>query len=126
MNNFESELIMAKVGIQIYTIREIANQDLAGAIQMIAEAGYDGVEFDAGMLNRANPQQLKAWLNQANLAAIGTTLLLPEIDTLLHQMIVYAIITGSEWIVMPWIDQEQRNNLADYKKIAEILNSAGR
>ena len=116
---------MGKVGIQIYTLREIANSDLLSAIDLIAQAGYDGIEFDAGMLKRADPHQLREWVNSNHLSVIGLTLLLPEIEGLLHQMIDYACITGAEWIVMPWIDQKLRKNQADYERVAGILNQAG-
>lgn len=117
---------MGKIGLQIYTLRKIAQKDVKAAVELIAQAGYDGIEFDAGMLNRADASQLKIWMEHFQLSVIGLTLLLPEIKPSLSAMIDYALITGAEWIVMPWIDQGQRKNLADYQRVAAILNEAGR
>ena len=117
---------MGKAGIQIYTLRDVANENLPIAIDMIKDAGYQGVEFDAGMLTRAKPDQLKKLMDEANLAVIGLTLLLPEISHLLDPMLEYAHITGAEWLVMPWIDEESRKDLYDYQNIAKVLNDAGR
>lgn len=117
---------MGKVGIQIYTVRELANQDLSAAIDLIKDAGYAGIEFDAGMLNRADPHQLKAWMGTANLTVIGLTLLMPDLTQRLGPMIEYAHITDAEWLVMPWIDHKLRKTLSDYESIAQKLNHAGR
>lgn len=117
---------MGKVGLQIYTVRELANQDLPAAIVLIKDAGYAGIEFDAGMLTRAKPYQLKQWMDNANLSVIGLTILLPELSDLLDPMIDYAHITGADWLVMPWIDQKFRKSIGDYENIARKLNTAGR
>jgi len=116
---------MGKAGIQIYTLRELANQDLPAAIQMIKEAGYAGIEFDAGMIKRATPHQVKEWMKHANLSVIGLTLLMPELNTILDPMIDYALITGAEWLVMPWIDEKLRRTIGDYENVAQRLNHAG-
>lgn len=116
---------MAKTGIQIYTLREVAQKDLPAAIHMIGEAGYQGIEFDAGMLTRSNPVQLKKWMDDANLTVIGLTLLFPEISSLMEPMLEYAKVTGAEWLVMPWIDEKYRKDLAQYQIVAKILNNAG-
>ena len=117
---------MARAGIQIYTLREIAQKDLQTAIHMVKDAGYQGIEFDAGMLARANPDQLKRWMDEAGLAIIGLTLLLPEISSLLEPMLEYALETGAEWLVMPWIDEKFRQELYQYQNVANLLNHAGR
>lgn len=117
---------MGKAGLQIYTVRALANQDLPAAIAMIKNAGYAGIEFDAGMLTRAKPNHLRRWMNSANLSVIGLTLLLPELCDLLDPMIDYAHITGADWLVMPWIDQKFRKSIGDYENIAQKLNNAGR
>lgn len=116
---------MSRAGIQIYTLREIAQEDLQTAIHMVRDAGYQGIEFDAGMLTRANADLLKEWMDEANLAVIGLTLLLPEISHLLGPMLEYAHVTNAEWLVMPWIDQKYRKELTQYQNVAKILNNAG-
>jgi sugar phosphate isomerase/epimerase len=116
---------MGRAGIQIYSLRELANQDLRAAIQLIKDAGYAGIEFDAGMLNRARPHQVKEWMDDANLSVIGLTLLMPELNTILDPMLNYALYTGAEWLVMPWIDERIRKTIKDYENVALKLNQAG-
>lgn len=116
---------MGKAGIQIYTLRQLAKKDLYSAITLIRDAGYHGVEFDAGMLTRAKPVQLKGWMDEADLAVIGLTILLPELKQLIYPMVEYALQTQAEWLVMPWINHEDRENLVQYQHVAEQLNQAG-
>jgi sugar phosphate isomerase/epimerase len=111
-----------KTGLQIYTLREMAAEDLFGTIEGIAKAGYDGIEFDAGMLDRADPKKLKAVMDENHLSVIGITILLHEIDDKLSSYIAYAQMTGAEWIVMPWIDESMRQSADDYICIAQKLN----
>lgn len=117
---------MARAGLQIYTLRDIAQKDLQTAIHMISKAGFDGIEFDAGMLTRAKADQLKLWMDETGMAMIGLTILLTEISTLLEPMIVYAQKTDAEWLVMPWIDEPFRKELEQYQEVAKQLNDAGR
>ncbi len=116
---------MAKIGIQFYTLGKQAKKDLPGAIGMVKAVGYEGIEFDAGMLQQTDSINLKKHMDSAQLDVIGMTLLLPELQTSLQPMIDFALITEAEWIVMPWIDQKLRKTPEDYQPIADKLNVAG-
>lgn len=116
---------MAKIGIQIYTVRQLASTNLTGAINLISTAGYDGIEFDAGMIRRVEPAALKTLMDNLRLEVIGLTVLMHELEHSLEPMIDYACMTGAQWLVMPWIDEISRKNENDYKIIAQTLNKAG-
>lgn len=115
---------MTRIGLQIYTLRKQAERDLFGTIRKVAEAGYEGIEFDAGMLERANPRELKSILEEVGLAAIGLTVLMKEMGGSLDPLIEYALTIGAEWLVMPWIDEEIRKSLSRYETVAKDLNKA--
>ncbi len=118
---------MAKTGLQIYTLRDIAQDDLFGTIRKVAEAGYDGIEFDAHMVDRADAGALKALMDGLDMKVIGITVLMDQLQVdVLDQYIDYALITGAEWIVMPWINVEMRQSAEDYEKVALALNQAAR
>lgn len=115
---------MTRAGLQLYTVRKQAENDLFGTIREIAEAGYDGLEFDGGMLERADPQELKSVLDQVGLEAIGLTVLMKEMGDSLDPLIEYAVTIGAEWLVMPWIDEDLRKSLSGYEWVAKSLNKA--
>lgn len=115
---------MTRAGLQIYTLRKQAEVDLFGTIRKVAEVGYQGIEFDAGMLKRADPQELKLLLDAAGLDAIGLTVLMTEMGGSLDPLIEYAVMIGAEWLVMPWIDEDLRKSLTGYESVAHALNKA--
>lgn len=115
---------MTRAGLQIYTLRKQAEVDLFGTIRKVAGVGYEGIEFDAGMLKRADPQELKSILEETGLDAIGLTVLMPEMGDSLDPLIEYAVTIGAEWLVMPWIDEDLRNSLSGYESVAHALNKA--
>ena len=115
---------MTRAGLQLYTLRKQAEEDLFETIREIAAAGYEGLEFDGGMLERADPQELKSVLDQAGLEAIGLTVLMKEMGDSLDPLIDYAVKIGAEWLVMPWIDEDLRQTLSGYEMVAHALNKA--
>ena len=36
---------MAKIGLQLYSLKELAKQDFIGTLEQVSKIGYDGVEF---------------------------------------------------------------------------------
>ena len=117
---------MARAGLQLYTLRTQAAEDLYGTLRKVAELGFEGVEFDAGMLGRADPQELRSVLDEVGLEAIGLTVLLPEMGDSLDPLIEYGVTIGAEWLVMPWIDKGVRNSLNGYETVAKTLNKAAK
>ncbi|KOS01345.1 sugar phosphate isomerase, partial [Paenibacillus polymyxa] len=61
---------MAKVGLQLYTVREELEQDFEGTLRKVAELGYKGVEFHT-FFGR-NAKDVRALLDELNLEVIGT------------------------------------------------------
>ncbi len=58
------------IGLQLYSIRHQAQQDLPGVLKAVAEMGYDGVEF-AGYYGRS-AEEMKQLLDDQGLICCGT------------------------------------------------------
>ncbi|MDR3145468.1 MAG: hypothetical protein LBU21_04260, partial [Treponema sp.] len=58
------------ISLQLYSIREEAEQDLAKALEMTEKAGYDGVEF-AGYYGNT-PEQIGELLKRYHLKAVSS------------------------------------------------------
>jgi len=50
---------MAKIGIQLYTVRDILEKDYLGTIKKMGSLGYDGVEFPGGTMQKISATELK-------------------------------------------------------------------
>lgn len=118
---------MAKIGLQLYTVRELAKKDLMGTIRKVADAGYAGIEFDANMRDRADADALKTLMDGLDMDVVGVTVLMHQLDRqTLDDYIDYALTTGAEWLVMPWIDGDLRQDAAGYEKVGQALNGAAK
>ena len=110
-----------KVGIQLYTVRDQMKADFEGTLAHIAEIGYKEVEF-AGYFDHA-AADVKAILNRHGLAAPSTHVAF-ENDEKWKAALDTAKTIGHEYIVMPWIPQERRKTLDDWKNFAQVFNHA--
>lgn len=110
------------IGLQLYTVRSLMQDDLEGTLASVAEIGYREVEF-AGYFDR-DPRALRATLDGLNLAAPATHLSLDVLRGNLAGALDTAEILGHRWIVCPWVPESERT-LAAYRALAAEFNRWG-
>lgn len=122
-----------KIGIQLYTLREQLPKDVKGVIRKVADAGYTEVETYGYSLKDKfwglDAHAFKALLSENGLKApsghYGIDHFIQTGNTEeLKSYIEAANITGGSYITVPWLGEELRKNLDDFKKIAAKLNQA--
>ncbi len=111
-----------KVGIQLYTVRDKMKEDVEATLARIAEIGYKEVEF-AGYFDHP-PAEIKAMLDRHGLTAPSTHVPFMN-DDQWKTALDTAKTIGHEYIVMPWIPEERRKTLDDWKNFAQVFNHAG-
>ncbi len=110
-----------KVGIQLYTVRDLMKADFEGTLAHVAEIGYKEVEF-AGYFNHS-PADVRAILDRHGLSAPSTHV--GDISTDAWKTSLDAAHTiGHEYIVVPWIPEERRRTLDGWKQVAADFNRA--
>jgi len=112
-----------KVGLQLYTVRDKMKDDFEGTLAHVAEIGYKEVEF-AGYFGHS-PADVKAILDRHGLSAPSTHIALAGEDAW-QTSLETAKAIGHEYIVVPWIPEERRKTLADWKSVADVFNRAAR
>lgn len=110
-----------KIGIQLYTVRDQMKADFEGTLARIAQIGYKEVEF-AGYFDRA-PDDVRAILDRNGLSAPATHIMLMDIEGW-KKSIDTAKAVGHQYIVVPWIMEDKRKTLDDWKKVAAVFNQA--
>ena len=65
------------IALQLYSVRHDCERDLPGALEAVAEMGYDGVEF-AGYYGRS-ARELRKMLDDLGLQVAGTHTRLPTL-----------------------------------------------
>ena len=118
---------LKRVGIQLYTLRDDAKNNLEATLSDIANAGYKDVELLSSMRNFGMPPaQLRQLLDRLGLRAPSTHIgaegfdnldaIFDEAGTLGHQYIVLASLPYGPG----------KATLDDYRRWADRLNEAGR
>jgi sugar phosphate isomerase/epimerase len=110
-----------KAGLQLYTLRDMMEKNVADTLKLVAGVGYGDVEF-AGYFGHS-AKDIRALLDANGLAAPSVHVPLEVLRSALPQVIADAKVIGHHYIVLPWLSQEQRGDSVDnYKKLAAELN----
>jgi len=113
-----------KPGIQLYTARDLMQQDVRSTLQLLAKLGYQELEF-AGLYENSAAVVAK-WMAELGLSApAGHVLLKPLLDET-NKFLDDAQTLGHRYLVMPYLlEHERSDGLNSYQKIAEQLNVIG-
>ena len=95
---------MARVALQLYTIREECERDLEGTLQRIGAQGYDGVELF--QLHGEEPGTVRGWLDDAGLVAAGRHAGLAALEDELPALAAELAVLGTDRIAISWVDPE--------------------
>jgi sugar phosphate isomerase/epimerase len=115
--------VPARLGVQLYTVRDVFPSDFVGVLEMVKRIGYDEVEF-AGYHER-EPRVVRAVLDDIGLTAPATHVGLDALQQDLDAQIEAAQIVGHRYVVVPWLDEDARTSLDDYRRIADTFNTLG-
>ncbi|MEZ4455844.1 MAG: sugar phosphate isomerase/epimerase [Gemmatimonadales bacterium] len=112
-----------RLGIQLYTVRELFRADPEGTLRALADAGYREVEF-AGYVGRT-PAQVRRMLDAAGLEAPSAHIDLDAIEKQWEGTLAAAREIGHRYLVLAWIPAANRASLATYRAVGALLNRAG-
>ena len=112
-----------RIGLQLYTVRSLMADDVAGTLDAVAAIGYEEVEF-AGYFDH-EPAEIQSWLDGAGLSAPAAHVGISDLVGIgLEASMAAASVLGHRWLVLPWIAEEMRTP-DGYRRLAGTLNEAG-
>ena len=112
-----------KIGLQLYTVRDLMKQDFDGTLSKVAAIGYKEVEF-AGYFDHS-PKDVRAAVDRHGLTAPSAHIDYKSLGEKFPEVIEAAKVVGHEYLVNPWIDEEIRKQPDGWKHAAETFNRAG-
>lgn len=115
---------LGKIGVQLYTVRSLMEEDFPSTLLAVADAGYQEVEF-AGYFGLP-PEEVRALLERTGLAAPAAHVPLTALESDLEGTIAAARTVGHRYLVCPWLAPEDRVSIARYRELAELWNEVGR
>ena len=132
-----SELLKIKraAGIQLYTLRELIVKDPTSVINKVAIAGFKEVEMYGLSAEQRffglSVKDFASLLKQNNLKSPSGHYM-PEkflfengsVDEV-KKLCDVGQMMGHQYIVIPWMAEERRKTIDQYKRLAERINKAG-
>lgn len=121
------------IGLQLYTLRESFSKDVKGVLEQVAKSGYKEVEtygFSAekGFFGTSAKDFKKMLIDNDLKATSGhynfRAFIKDNNADFLKASIECANQLGSEYVVIPWLEEDLRSKLDDYKLIAQKANEA--
>lgn len=110
-----------KIGIQLFTVRDIFSKDPVGTLEQIAKIGYKEIEFGGGGYEGMDHSLLRATMDRLGLRApsihIGYEALLNNFDSAMKM----AKTLGPDVIVLPWMASHYLTEEA-WKKAVPNMN----
>lgn len=114
------------IGIQLWTLRNAMEENLTGTLKKLAEIGYNTLEA-AGYRNKRfygkPPAEFKKMVDNLGMQLIASHSKID--DNNVDQTFSDALKAGIKYVVVPWLPENHRNSLDNYKQTAENLNRFG-
>jgi sugar phosphate isomerase/epimerase len=111
------------IGLELYTVRTLMKTDVPGTLGKVAAVGYKEVEF-AGYFDHS-PKDLRAMLDKDGLSAPACHVGYDVVENKWPETLEAGHTMGHNYIICPWIDEEQRKSADGYKRAAELFDKAG-
>jgi len=108
------------IAVQLYSVRNAADRDLAGTLEAIAKMGYDGVEF-AGYYGK-NIGDIRKMLDDNGLKCAGTHTGLGEFRNNFDRTVEIHKTLGTKFMIVPGGLNQYYTNVDTIKGIADEFN----
>lgn len=111
------------IALQLFTVRDVLNQDLDGGLQQVAGCGYQYVEL-AGTYG-LEPQELKAKLDKFGLTPISAHIGLDALQDKLPETLKLAEVMGIDKMAVAYLNEKWRS-IDGYTQAAKQLSNAAK
>lgn len=108
------------LGVQLYTVRDQAEKDLAGALAAIRKIGYDEIET-YGNVHERPARELRKVIEDAGLRVPSGHFNYEG----LHEKLDYAKELGVQYVICPMLPKGMQDDLDGFAKAADQFNKWG-
>lgn len=113
-----------RIGVQLYTVRDLLQQDFEGTLTQVARAGFKELEF-AGYYGKS-PEQVRELLDRLDVSAPSTHIGIDLLRQDLAGQLRAARTIGHQYVVVPYLVENQRpTDVAGWQRLAAELNRFG-
>jgi sugar phosphate isomerase/epimerase len=109
------------IGVQLYSVRSVAEKDLAGTLAKVAQMGYEGVEF-AGYYGH-NAKDIRKMLNDNKLVCCGTHTQMADLaEDKLAATLEFNKTLGNKYVIVPWLQPNEADPRQAWLAYAKRFN----
>jgi len=120
----EATQSLPAIALQLYTVRDELGRDFEGTLKKISGMGYTQVEW-AGYYGKT-PAEIQSILSQTQLTAVATHVPYKDLKKDPQKLCQESADYGNTYMVIAWVPPLERITHAQYRKLAERFNQAGR
>jgi len=114
---------LKRIALQLYSIRELMQEDFSGSIKKVSGAGFTGVEF-AGYY-ALESGEVKKILNDNGLLVAGSHDPIELLKNDLGRAIDFALDIGNKYIICPYYPEFVHGDADSFRRAAGLFNEIG-
>lgn len=122
-NSLAAPTKLDKIGLQLYTVRNLMKESVERTLAAVASVGYKQVEF-AGYFNRP-PRSIRSLVKRNGLSAPAAHVGIEAVRGPWNRTLDDANEAGHKWVLVAWLAEADRNSKDAIKRTAELFNRAG-
>jgi sugar phosphate isomerase/epimerase len=114
---------LSRIGVQLYTVRRLLQNDFEGTLARLAAIGFREVEF-VDYYGRS-PQAVRAALRSAGLEAPSAHVPIEAARDSWERVLEAARVAGHKFLLVAWLPEAERRSLDGYRAAADLFNRLG-
>jgi sugar phosphate isomerase/epimerase len=111
------------LGLQLYTLRDQLEKDVAGTIQQVGKIGYKEAEIYS--LYGKSAVEFTKILSDNGIAAVSGHYMLKDVKENWNQKVEDAKTLGLKYMVNAILQPDEHKSFDDYKRLVDVFNQAG-
>ncbi len=108
------------IGLQIYSVRDFASEDLFSTLKAIKEMGYDGIEL-AGLYDKT-PSEYSAMLKEVGLVPISAHIWYENLFGDTQKLIDDYKAIGCKYLALAWLNPDERLGGVNGEATVELIS----
>jgi sugar phosphate isomerase/epimerase len=113
------------IACQLYTVRQLTQQDFAAAVAAVAEIGYRAVEL-AGYGNLRSAAEVRKVLDGLGMTVVATHAGIEPLEKNLFRLLDDCETLGSPALVLSFLPEPRRKDADGWRAAAAVLDDIGR
>lgn len=118
------ERSLGKLGLQLYTVRDVFEPEPVETLKQVREIGFDFVEFGGGNYDKMDHSLLRKTMDDVGLSTPSCHLGLDTYQADPAASIKMLQTLGAKYMTIPWIGENYRN-VDGWKRLGETISQIG-